>query len=129
MSHEDSLVNQLDFGPTGGDLLPVVTQDRVTREVLILSWVNRQALEATRQSGYATYWSRSRNQLWKKGESSGNLLKLREIRINCKQNSLLFVVDQEGSGACHASRADGKPHFSCYYRRLNDDDSLTIIDE
>jgi len=129
MSHEDALVNQLDFGPEGTDLLPVVTQDRLSREVLILSWVNRQALEASRNSGYATYWSRSRNQLWKKGETSGHVLKLCEIRVNCEQNSLLFVVDQVGSGACHAIRADGQPHFSCYYRRLNGDDSLTVVDE
>lgn len=128
-SHETALESQLDFGPTGQTLLPVVTQDALSREVLILSWLNAAALAETRRSGYATYWSRSRQELWKKGESSGNRLVVREIRVNCEQNSLLFLVEQEGRGACHAKRADGRPHVSCYYRRLETDDHLTLIDE
>lgn len=108
----------LDFGPDGTDLVPVVTQDAATREVLILSWVNRQAWEETWASGFATYWSRSRQTLWKKGDTSGNHLRIRDIRINCEQNSLLFVVDQEGEGACHARRPDGQAWHGCYYRQV-----------
>ncbi len=72
-------------------LLPVVTQDVTTKEVLILSFVNKQAYNETRNSGYATYWSRSRNELWKKGLTSGDMLRIEEIRINCEQNSFLFL--------------------------------------
>jgi hypoxanthine phosphoribosyltransferase/phosphoribosyl-AMP cyclohydrolase len=117
----------LDFGPDGRRLVPVVTQDATSGRVLILSWANRQALEETRRSGLATYWSRSRNSLWKKGETSGDYLKITEIRINCEQNSLLFLVDPVGGGACHARQADGSHHASCYYRRLGQDDRLEPV--
>ena len=85
----------IDFGNDGKNLLPVVTQDAITKEVLILSFVNLEAYEETLKSGYATYWSRSRNELWKKGKTSGDMLKITEIRINCEQNSLLFLVKPE----------------------------------
>ena len=82
----------IDFGPEGQDLLPVVTQDLHTKEVLILAFANREAFEETLRSGYATYWSRSRRELWKKGMTSGDMLRIEEIRINCEQNSLLYLV-------------------------------------
>ena len=109
----------IDFGKDGKELLPVVTQDSETLEVLILSFINLEAFEETVKSGYATYWSRSRNELWKKGMTSGDMLKITEIRINCEQNSLLFLVKPEGKGACHAKRKNGLPHTSCYYRKIN----------
>ena len=118
----------IDFGEDQKKLLPVVTQDSKTKKVLILSFVNKEAFEETRKSGFATYWSRSRNELWKKGLTSGDLLKIKEIRINCEQNSLLYLVEPQGKGACHAKKKDDTPYFSCYYRRLNDDDSLTIVE-
>ena len=77
--HTDQLL--LDFGPDGQKLVPVVTQDARTRDVLILAFVNRQAFDETRSSGYATYWSRSRNELWKKGLTSGDMLK---VRATCR---------------------------------------------
>ena len=77
----------IDFGQDGKDLLPVVTQDYDTKEVLILSFVNKEAFEETRRSGYATYWSRSRNELWKKGLTSGDMLRIREIRIQNTNSS------------------------------------------
>lgn len=117
----------LDFGPDGNKLLPVVTQDFKTKEVLILSFVNREAFEETRNSGYATYWSRSRNELWKKGLTSGDMLRVNEIRINCEQNSLLFLVTPEGKGACHAKNEEGNPFSSCYYRRITDSNTLEKI--
>jgi phosphoribosyl-AMP cyclohydrolase len=117
----------IDFGTDGQKLLPVVTQDFSTREVLILSFVNREAFEETRRSGYATYWSRSRNELWKKGLTSGDMLRIEEIRINCEQNSLLYLVTPEGKGACHAKDKAGVPFSSCYYRRITNTNSLEKI--
>ena len=111
----------IDFGKDGKNLLPVVTQDAITKEVLILSFVNLEAFKETLNSGYATYWSRSRNELWKKGMTSGDMLKITEIRINCEQNSLLFLVKPEGKGACHAKKQNGLPFSSCYYRKINND--------
>ncbi len=119
----------IDFGDDGQKLLPVVTQDYETKEVLILAFANQAAFEETRKSGYATYWSRSRNELWKKGMTSGDMLKIREIRINCEQNSLLYLVEPQGEGACHAKKDDGVPYSSCYYRAINDDDSLKVIEK
>lgn len=114
----------IDFGPEGEKLLPVVTQDYTTKEVLILSFSNRAAFEETQSSGYATYWSRSRNELWKKGLTSGDLLRIEEIRINCEQNSLLYLVTPEGKGACHAKNVNGMPYSSCYYRRITETNQL-----
>ena len=127
MAKEYTLDLELDFGPDGNKLVPVVTQDATTKEVLIVSYANKAAFDETRKSGYATYWSRSRNELWKKGLTSGDLLRIEEIRINCEQNSLLYMVTPEGKGACHAKKADGSPYKSCYYRRINDNNSLDIV--
>ncbi|MEK6796826.1 MAG: phosphoribosyl-AMP cyclohydrolase [Spirochaetota bacterium] len=109
----------LDFGADGTTLIPVVTQDAVTKEVLILAFANKDAFDETVKSGHATYWSRSRNELWKKGMTSGDMLRIIEIRINCEQNSLLYLVKPEGKGACHAKKADGSPYRSCYYRKIS----------
>jgi len=119
----------LDFGTEGSDLIPVVTQDARTLEVLILAFANREAFEETIKSGYATYYSRSRKELWKKGMTSGDMLKIEEIRINCEQNSLLYLVKPMGKGACHARKEDGLPHASCYYRRILPDGTLEIVDK
>jgi phosphoribosyl-AMP cyclohydrolase len=119
----------VDFGPDGQKLLPVVTQDFNTRDVLILSFINREAFEETRRSGYATYWSRSRNELWKKGLTSGDMLRIEEIRINCEQNSFLFLVTPEGKGACHAKKDNGLPYHSCYYRKIQNDGTLKVIEK
>ena len=126
MAKEHAAELLLDFGPDGRTLVPVVTQDARTREVLILAFVNREAFLETRRSGYATYWSRSRNELWKKGLTSGDMLKVEEIRINCEQNSLLYLVTPQGKGACHAKRPDGLPYSSCYYRRIELDGTLAL---
>ena len=127
MAKEYTKELMIDFGEDNTKLLPVVTQDFTSKEVLILSFVNKEAFEETRKSGYATYWSRSRNELWKKGLTSGDMLRIEEIRINCEQNSLLYLVTPEGKGACHAKKEDGNPHISCYYRKINEDDSLEQV--
>jgi len=129
MNKEYTIELLIDFGADGQKLLPVVTQDYTTREVLILAFVNKEAFDETRRSGYATYWSRSRNELWKKGLTSGDMLKMNEIRINCEQNSLLYLVTPQGKGACHAKKDDGMPYSSCYYRKINEDNSLEIIEK
>jgi len=129
MSKEYTTELLIDFGDDGQKLLPVVTQDYTTKEVLILAFANKEAFDETRRSGYATYWSRSRNELWKKGLTSGDMLKIEEIRINCEQNSLLYLVTPQGKGACHAKKADGMPYSSCYYRKINEDNSLEIIEK
>ena len=129
MRHEYTSELMIDFGEDGQKLLPVVTQDQRTKEVLILSFVNKEAFDETRRSGFATYWSRSRNELWKKGLTSGDMLKMEEIRINCEQNSLLYLVTPQGKGACHAKKENGMPYSSCYYRTINKDNSLEIIEQ
>jgi phosphoribosyl-AMP cyclohydrolase len=128
MAKEHTKELLLDFGPDGRSLLPVVTQDARTKDVLILAFVNREAFDETRRSGFATYWSRSRNELWKKGLTSGDLLEVEEIRVNCEQNSLVFLVTPKGKGACHAKQPDGSPYGSCYYRRLRPDGTLEGVD-
>jgi phosphoribosyl-AMP cyclohydrolase len=128
---EKEYTNELmiDFGPDGDVLIPVITQDYTTRKVLILAYANRDAFEETQRSGYATFYSRSRKEIWKKGLASGDLLKVEEIRINCEQNSLLYLVTPEGKGACHARKPDGTPYSTCYYRRILPDGMLDITDK
>ena len=129
MAKEYTTQLMVDFGEDGKTLLPVVTQDCRTKEVLILSFINREAWEETLRSGYATYWSRSRNELWKKGLTSGDMLRVEEIRINCEQNSFVFLVTPMGKGACHAKRENGGPHTSCYYRRLDGKGGLEFVEK
>ncbi len=94
-------------------LIPVVTQDYKTGEVLMLAYANKEALEKTVDSGKVHYFSRSRNKLWMKGESSGHIQKVREIFIDCDCDSILIKVEQ-GTAACHTG------HYSCFYRRFED---------
>ena len=128
MTNEYTSEVKLDFGTDGNKLIPVVTQDYHTREVLILSFCNKAAFEETRRSGYATFYSRSRNELWKKGLTSGNMLRVEEIRINCEQNSLLFLVTPVGSGVCHVSKENGIAHSTCYYRKIMPDGKLEFLE-
>lgn len=128
MSKEYSNELQISFGEDGNQLIPVVTQDYKTKDVLILAFANKSAFEETLRSGYATYWSRSRGELWKKGLTSGDMLKIQEIRINCEQNSLLYMVTPEGKGSCHAKKDDGNPYTSCYYRKI-DGNKLEFIEK
>ena len=117
----------INFGDNGEKLLPVVTQDFTTKEVLILSFVNKAAFDETRKSGYATYWSRSRNEVWQKELNYGDKVRINEIRLNCEQNSRLYLVTPEGKGACHAKMKDGNPYNSCYYRKITNKNTLEEI--
>lgn len=103
-------------------LVPVVAVDAATGEVLMVASMNAEALARSRETGIVHYWSRSRRELWRKGATSGHEQRLVEVRINCNRDSLLLVVEQTGA-VCH----DGYP--TCYYRRLADDDTATVIGE
>jgi phosphoribosyl-AMP cyclohydrolase len=105
----------------GQALLPVAVQDVGTKEVLLVAYVNRQALEQSLEMKVATFWSTSRNELWTKGATSGDFLDLEEIRVNCEQNSLLYLVKRRRAGACHTTDSDGVARPGCYYRRVTGD--------
>jgi len=106
-------MDELDFDK-GGGLLPAIVQDWKSGEVLMLAYINREAWEATISSGRAHYWSRSRNKLWLKGESSGHVQEIREILVDCDRDTVVFKVEQIGGAACHTG------HRSCFYRRFED---------
>jgi phosphoribosyl-AMP cyclohydrolase len=103
---------ELDF-EKGGGLVPVIAQDERTGEVLMLAWMNPLAWEKTLSSGYAHYWSRSRARLWKKGERSGNLQRVKEIRVDCDADCVLLKIEQIGGAACHTG------YRSCFHRRVS----------
>ncbi len=110
------------------DVLPAVAQDAHTGEVLIVGYANQLALETALKERMATFWSTSRNELWLKGRTSGDYLKLEEVRVNCEQNSILYLVTPAGSGSCHTKNKDGVARPGCYYRRLKEDGSLEFVD-
>jgi phosphoribosyl-AMP cyclohydrolase len=112
---------------SGTPVLPVVVQDSNTGTVLLIGYANQQALDHTLQHGLAALWSTSRNELWIKGATSGDTLRIEEVRVNCEQNSLLYLVKVEGEGACHTKRCDGTSRLSCYYRRISGDGQLEPI--
>ena len=93
-------------------LIPAVTQEIATGRVLTLAWMNREALAETANSGQAVYWSRSRNKLWRKGEESGHVQRVVEIRLDCDADAVLLRVEQVGGIACHTGRE------SCFFRKL-----------
>ena len=104
----------------GAAVLPVAVQDAESKELLIIAYANEAALRHTLEHGIATFWSTSRNELWIKGATSGDTLQIVEVRVNCEQNSLLYLVRPQGVGACHTKDAAGKARPSCYYRRIQD---------
>ncbi|HFQ13879.1 MAG TPA: phosphoribosyl-AMP cyclohydrolase [Gammaproteobacteria bacterium] len=96
-------------------LVPAIAQDAETGTVLMLAWMNRESLALTVQEGRAIYWSRSRKRLWRKGEESGHVQVLKDIRLDCDSDVLLLKVEQKGGIACHTGRRD------CFYKQLQDD--------
>ena len=105
-------LEQLHWNEQG--LVPAIAQDHQSGEVLMLAWMNREALELTLQEQRAVYWSRSRKALWRKGESSGHIQRLKELRLDCDADTVLVKVEQVGGIACHTGRR------SCFYQRHND---------
>ena len=95
-------------------LIPAIAQDADSGDVLMLAWMSRESLERTLEEGEAVYWSRSRGRLWKKGEQSGHVQRIAEIRLDCDADTVLLKVDQRGGIACHT----GRRH--CFYKKLRD---------
>jgi len=108
-----ALLDQAKFTPDG--LVAVITQDELTNEVLMIAYMNEMTLRQTLETGIMTYWSRSRKKVWVKGEQSGFTQEVREVRIDCDGDALLFKVHQRGGAACHTG------HRSCFHRKLVDD--------
>lgn len=94
-------------------LVPAIAQDAATGRVLMVAWMNREALYETAATGHAVYWSRSRKRLWRKGEESGHVQQVHELRLDCDGDVILLKIEQIGGIACHTGRA------SCFYRRLD----------
>jgi phosphoribosyl-AMP cyclohydrolase len=106
----DAWLDAIEWNSDG--LVPVIAQEAATGKVLTLAWANREALAATQREGRAVYWSRSRRKLWRKGEESGHVQRLKEIRLDCDNDAVLLLVEQVGGIACHTGRE------RCFYRRL-----------
>lgn len=121
---EESLFLSLDFkklkkiAEKGIEAIPVVVQHAETKEVLTLAYANDVALKETLKTRKAVFWSTSRNELWRKGETSGSWLNLVSVHVNCEQNSLLFKVLPVAEGVCHTRNRQGSYRESCYYRSL-----------
>ena len=112
----------LDFEKEGG-LIPAIVQDHATGEFLMLGFMNREALDMTSRTGYVTFFSRSRQKLWTKGESSGQRLLLRELRIDCDRDALLVRVELAGEAVCHEG------YRSCFYRQIDSQGQAAVVAE
>jgi len=104
---------QLDFKKTGG-LIPAIAQDAASGEVLMLAYINEESWQKTLETGEVHYWSRSRQELWHKGGTSGHVQKVKDIHVDCDDDTVLFKVEQIGGAACHTGMR------SCFYRRVQD---------
>jgi phosphoribosyl-AMP cyclohydrolase len=104
-------------------LVPAIIQDQATGEVLMLGFMNEEALAETQRTGQAVFFSRSRNKLWRKGESSGHLLKVLELRVDCDSDTLLLRVQAIGPGVCHEG------YRSCFFRKLENDGTTTVTED
>lgn len=113
-----SWLNEIRWDEKG--LAPAIAQDAVTGRILMVAWMNREALELTAAKGEAVYWSRSRNKLWHKGEESGHVQTVREIRLDCDEDVIVLQVEQQGGIACHTGRE------SCFYRVLKNGAWVTV---
>lgn len=101
-------------------LVPAIAYEKNSQKVLTLAWMNRDALSATVDEQRAVYWSRSRKKLWRKGEESGHIQRIEDIRLDCDSDAIVLVVEQIGGIACHTGRAH------CFYRRLKDGEWITV---
>ena len=131
---EEGLALALDFtklngvAATGQAVVPVVLQHADTGDVLFVGYANEQALRATLDEGRAVLWSTSRNELWRKGATSGDVLALVDMRVNCEQNSVLYRVRPASSGVCHTTGSDSTSRPTCYYRLISSADELVFVD-
>ena len=113
---------EIDFQKAAG-FIPAIIQDHATGDVLMLGFMNPESLALTQRTGEVVFFSRSRNKLWKKGESSGHVLRVRDIRVDCDADALLVRVDPVGPGVCHEG------YRSCFFRALDDSGEAKIIAE
>ena len=113
-----SFMDTVKFNAHG--LVPVIAQDVETKDVLMLAYMNKEALEKTISGGRACYYSRSRQKLWLKGETSGNVQNVKEMRFDCDRDTLLLLVEQVGGAACHTG------HYSCFFTRYHNGQEETI---
>lgn len=107
----DNWLNKINWTHDG--LIPVIAQEAGTGKVLMFAWMDREALKLTAETGQAVYWSRSRKKLWRKGEESGHVQKVQEIRLDCDEDVILLTVEQLGGIACHTGR------HSCFFQKLD----------
>jgi len=107
-------------------VIPVAVQHADTREVILVAYTNRQAMEQTFRTRTLTLWSTSRNELWEKGKTSGETFEVLEARVNCEQNSLLYLVRPRRGNICHTKNREGRPR-NCYYRAISLDDGRTLV--
>lgn len=114
---------KLNFDKLGNGLLPAIVQDFETGKVLMVAFMNQESFDITVKTKKATFYSRSRDQLWIKGESSGNIQEVKEIFVDCDEDTVLVKVNQIGNAACH------KGYNSCFYRKLEDDGELKIVED
>lgn len=127
---EEGLDVQLDFdkigkiGRAGHQVVPVVLQDIDSGDVLFIGYANEEAYRETLVRGSAVLYSTSREQIWHKGATSGDVLDLVEVAVNCEQNSLIYKVRKAGTGVCHTKNAEGQTRPTCYYRSVVDPDTL-----
>jgi phosphoribosyl-AMP cyclohydrolase len=101
-------------------LVPVIAQEHASGKILMFAWMNREALQLTRETGHAVYYSRSRNKLWHKGEESGHTQIVHDIRLDCDNDVVLLTVEQQGGIACHTGR------HNCFFQQLQNDDWVTV---
>ena len=107
----------------GNGLVPAIAQDVRTGKVLMMAYMNREALETTLKEGRACYWSRSRKELWRKGATSGDVQIVKDVLVDCDQDTILLLVEQLGKGACHTRK------WSCFFRRLTPEGEIREINE
>jgi len=112
MSAADNWLSKVNWTEDG--LVPAIAQDAGNGDVLMVAWMNREALKRTVETGEAVYWSRSRKKLWHKGEESGHVQKVKEIRLDCDEDVLLLKIEQIGGISCHTGRHD------CFFQKLED---------
>ncbi|WP_229007988.1 phosphoribosyl-AMP cyclohydrolase [Methylophilus sp. Leaf408] len=105
---------------TDDGLVPVIAQEQSSGKILMFAWMNREALQLTRETGHAVYFSRSRNKLWHKGEESGHTQIVHDIRLDCDNDVVLLTVEQQGGIACHTGR------HNCFFQQLQGDDWVTV---
>lgn len=116
MANQTNWLDEVNWDVNG--LVPVIAQEHDTGDVVMFAWMNREALQLSWDTRQAVYWSRSRNRLWRKGEESGHVQKIHEIRLDCDEDVVLLKIEQVGGIACHTGR------HSCFFKKLENDNWL-----